>query len=530
MKLDYLIKGGTIIDGTGSPDGVQKKDIGILGDRIAVTGQQLDLEASEVIDANGLCVSPGFIDAHTHSEFTLMADGRAQGKIAQGVTTEVNGNCGLSAAPLYGEAWQKRQHEMKEAGIEEGWQTFEEYFHCLQQRGIALNFATLVGHGNLRGSCVGYANRRPKDTEIQMMGKLLKEALDAGAFGMSTGLPYPPGVYADTEEIEAVIKQAFPFPGLYATHMRSEGDELLESIDEAITIATTCHMRLHISHLKTSGPQNWRKIDDVTDKLMQLNAQGYTTVTCDRYPYVASSTDLDIVLPPWVFDGGDEAAIERLVGQRAVIRQEILQSHSEEQYWEKVLVSSVYSDKNKWMQGMSLADLAYELTTEPVDILIDLLVEERLRVGAVFFTMNEDNLRRILKLPFTVIGSDSSARSFDGVTTRGLPHPRGFGSFPRVLGRYVREEAVLSLHEAIHKMTGLTAGIFAIAERGFIKQGYYGDLTMFDKETIIDRAAFTNPFVPPEGIHYVFVNGEPVFYNGTFQDRRPGRILKKFRS
>lgn len=526
MKLDYLIKGGMVIDGTGRSESVKVMDMGIHGDRIAVIGQGLDLQAEVIIDARGLCVSPGFIDSHTHSEFTLMADGRAQGKTAQGVTTEINGNCGLSAAPMFGEVWQKRYEQMKWAAIEEGWHSFEEFFHHLQQQGIAVNYATLVGHGNLRGSCLGYANRKPEDAEIKTMARMLRESLRAGAFGFSTGLTYSPGVYADTDEIAALGKEVMHMKSLYATHMRSEGDKLLESIDEAIAIAEACNAHLHISHLKTSGSQNWWKIDRMLDRLNQFYGQK-KAVSCDRYPYAASSTDLDILLPPWVFEGGDEAAVNRLINKRAVIRQEVLEEHIEENFWKEVLISGVHSDKNKWMQGMNLAVLAEKLSKEPVDVFLDMLTIEKLRVGAIFFSMNEDNLRRILKLPYVVIGSDSSARSFDGMTAKSLPHPRGFGTFPRVLGRYVRQEGLLTLCEAIHKMTGLTAGIFGLEKRGFIREGYFSDLTIFDKDTILDKADFTNPFLPPEGIHFVFVNGEPVVYKGVLQDRRPGRILKK---
>ena len=527
MKLDYLIKGSTVIDGTGLSEGMKVMDIGIQRDRIVAIGQELEFQAGDVIDARSLYLSPGFIDAHTHSEFMLMADGRAQGKIAQGVTTEINGNCGLSAAPMYGEVLQKRQEKMRWSGVEEGWQSFEEFFHHLQQRGIAVNYATLVGHGNLRGSCLGYANQKPGRAEIEIMGQMLKESLKTGVFGLSTGLPYPPGVYAERDEILELCREATPLLGFYATHMRSEGDKLLESIDEAIAIAESCNAHLHISHLKTSGSQNWWKIDKVLNRLNQVYGQR-KAISCDRYPYVASSTDLDILLPPWVFEGGDEAAVNRLINKRAIIRQEILEEHTEEGFWKKVLISGVHSYKNKWMQGMDIVFLAQRLSKEPVDVFLDLLTFERLRVGAIFFSMKEDNLCRILKQPFTVIGSDSSARSFDGVTANGLPHPRGFGTFPRVLGRYVREQGLLSLCEAIHKMTGLTASIFGIQERGLIKEGYFSDLVIFDKDTILDRAEFTNPFLPPEGIHFVFVNGEPVVYHEVLQERRPSRILKKF--
>jgi N-acyl-D-amino-acid deacylase len=525
LEIDYLLKDGIVIDGTGRDAAQKKADIAIEGDRIKAVGNLSHIHAAKTISVKGLCVCPGFIDTHSHSEFILLADGRAEGKIYQGITTEINGNCGLSAAPLYGDALEQREKDLGELNIKDRWGTFSEYFTILEKRKFAPNFLTLVGHGNLRASVVGYSDRLLSKTDKNKIIELINNAMDAGAKGLSTGLIYPPGIYSDTDEIIDLARSAARYKGIYTTHMRSEGDRLKESVEEVVRIAYESKIHTHISHLKTSGRKNWKKLDGVLERMDRANERGLS-VTCDRYPYIASSTDLDILLPSWAFEGGRRKEIKRLKSERKRLAKDILEEFPEEFFWDNIIISSVSQDSNKWMEGKIISDISRILKKTPVMCLFDILLEEDLNVGAIFLFMNEDNLKSILKYPYTMIGTDSGARSFDGITAKGLPHPRGFGSFPRILGNYVREEGVLKLSEAVYKMTGLPSKIFRISRRGIISEGFFADITVFDPEKVNGLADFNKPFQKPEGIYHVFVNGIPVLLNGESTGALPGRILK----
>lgn len=523
--LDLAIKDGLLIDGSGSEGRVI--DIGIKGDKIEAIGNLNESLAEKVINAKGLVISPGFIDPHSHSEFTLLANPRGESKVMQGVTTEINGNCGLSAAPLIGESREQREGDFEELGIKKRWATFGEYFSILESKGLGLNFATLAGHGNIRASVIGYNDRHPSKEEMQKMELLLEDALRDGAIGLSTGLCYPPGVYAAIGEIINLSKVVSKYNGIYTSHMRSEGDKLLESVEETIRIGKEAGVPVHISHLKTSGEKNWGKIDALFDLIDGARNKGID-ITCDRYPYTASSTDLDAILPSWTYEGGMQKELERLESLKVKesIKKEILIKHPEKEYWESVNVSSVSSQKNKWMEGKSLSYISSQINKDPVGTLFHILSEERLRVSAIFFSMNDENLKRILKKPYTMIGSDSSARSDNGITAKGKPHPRGFGTFPRVLGKFTREDGVLKLEEAIYKMTGFPAKRFGIKQRGLIKEGYYADIVIFDPEKINDRATFEVPFHFPDGISLVLINGMAVVEEGRVKDVLPGRVLR----
>jgi len=541
-KIDLLIKGGIIYDGTGKEP--FEADIGIAGDRIAVISKKIGakgsrgqgFKAEKTIDAKGLAVSPGFIDTHAHSDFTLLADPRAEGKILQGVTTEINGNCGLSAAPLYAKAFKHREKDLRELGIKERWSTFKEYFRILEQKGIALNFVTLTGHGNIRASVIGYADKKSGAAELKMMNSLLKKAVDTGAVGLSTGLIYPPGIYSDTEELISLAKVLPPLRpplarggwggGIYTSHMRSEGKGLIESIKEIIRIGEDAKIKVHISHIKTSGKENWHKIGTAISLIEEARKRG-VRVTCDRYPYTASSTDLDTILPSWTYNGGAGQELKRLKnsGIQKRIKKEILSSHPDADYWRSVRISSVTLQDNKWMEGRTLSYISQKMDKSPADALFHILKMERLRVGAIFSSMSEDNLRRFLSLPYAMIGSDSSARSRSGLTREGKPHPRGFGSFPRFLGKYVRDEKLMGMSEAIHKITMLPSETFRIDNRGVIKKGAFADIVVFDPAKIIDMATFKKPFLKPAGIHYVIVNGETVVREGECTGERAGRVL-----
>jgi N-acyl-D-amino-acid deacylase len=547
MKINWLITNGLIFDGTFSEP--YEADIGISADKIVFvdkksefTSPKSKVTAEKIIDAQNLTVAPGFIDTHSHSEFSLLADPRAEGKLCQGITTEISGNCGLSAAPLHGDAFLQREDDLKELGIRERWSTFNQYFDILKKRGIAINFATLAGHGNIRASVIGYKDERPDDVELEKMKTFLRKAICEGALGLSAGLIYPPGIYSKTEELIELCKvlsescnpPSAPFSkgekgrfGIYTTHMRSEGDRLLESMEETIRIGMETGIKIHISHIKTSGRENWNKIGRVLSLMGEAGKRG-VSLTCDAYPYTASSTDLDTVLPLWVYSGGREAELKRLknTSLREKIRKQIIDIHPAKDYWKKISISSVSSEKNRWMEGRSLYNIASFQGKEPVDILFDILTEEKLMVSAIFASMHEGNLTKFLSLPYCMIGTDSSARSFSGRTRKGKPHPRGFGSFPRFLGKYVRGERLMSLSEGVHKITMLSARRFGIRKRGIIKKGAYADIVIFDYAGIIDKATFKNPFLKPEGIHYIFINGVPALWEGQMTDSRSGRILR----
>jgi len=535
--MDYLIRGGYIIDGSGG-DPVEA-NIGIKGDKIAFIGRAKPVpaapdlirgkervDAREVIDARGLIVSPGFIDTHAHSEFTILADGRCEGKLSQGVTTEINGNCGLSVAPLYGEALEEKEVELKELDIRERWSTLGEYLSLLENKGIAINFATLCGHGNIRASVMGYKNRTPDKGDMLEMKRLFYEALREGARGLSTGLVYPPGVYSNTEELIELcseLRTLNPEP-IYASHIRSEGDGLIEAMEEAIMVGRKTGVGVHISHIKTSGQDNWWKIDKAIELMEGARDEG-VRLTCDRYPYIAGSTDLDAILPSWIYEGGRDEEIKRLNDPNIRIELKSLLSSKDSDYWQGIYISSVTKDENRWMEGRDIFGISQRMGNLPQDAVLDILIDEGLRVGAIFFSMNEENLERFLSLPYLMIGSDSSARSFSGPTRKGKPHPRGFGTFPRFIGRYVRDKAILTLPEAIRRITQLPAMTFGLRDRGLIKEGFYADIVIFNHDRATDRATFDDPYQMADGIEYVFVNGRLAFKEGKPTGHLSGRFL-----
>jgi N-acyl-D-amino-acid deacylase len=521
--LDYLIKNGLVLDGSGLMP--VETNIGINGDRITYSGNG-EIQAREVIEAKGLIISPGFIDTHAHSEFTLLADGRAEGKLSQGVTTEINGNCGLSAAPLYGEAFERREADLKEFGIKDRWATFSEYFNILKSKGIAINFGTLCGHGNIRASVIGYKNIIPDEHVMNEMKGLLLEAVEQGAKGISTGLIYPPDIYSTTEELIELCSSLITHHSslIYASHMRSEGDELIEAIEEVIRIGNEAGVNVHISHIKTAGERNWRKADKAIDLIENSRKDGIN-LTCDRYPYTAASTDLDTILPSWVYEGGIEEELKRLKNPDTAKKIKAEVGNRGDKYWKGIYVSSAAMPENKWMEGENIFDIASKMKKQPIDALFDIFISERLRTGAIFFSMSGDNLKKFLSLPYAMIGSDSSARSFSGPTCTGKPHPRAFGSFTRFIGKYVRDEGILSLKEAIKKITHLPALTFGLKERGLIKGGFYADIVIFDYDKIIDTATFKEPYNKSGGIEYVFVNGKLAVKEGEFTGSLSGRII-----
>ncbi|GAB4482308.1 MAG: D-aminoacylase [Thermodesulfovibrionales bacterium] len=526
IPFDLIFTGGMIIDGSGRPG--YAADLAVTGDRIAAIGRIDPSDARKTIPVAGLAVAPGFIDAHSHSDFTLLADPRAEGKITQGVTTEINGNCGMSAAPLTAKARERREPDLRDLGIASRWQSLAEYFRLLEYAGPSVNTAFLAGHGNIRGCVVGYEDRRPSDDEIRVMDFLLREALEQGAIGLSTGLIYPPGTYADTDELAHLCSGMSALGGIYTSHMRSEGDSLNQAVQEVIEIGARSGVPVHVSHVKTAGEENWHKAESVIEQMENARLNGIR-VSCDCYPYTSSSTDLDSILPSWTYDGGNERELERLRNPvtRDRIRAEMSGKTGRPGYWDKIVVSSVSSGANAWMEGKTLAEIGRTIGLDPLDAVFRVLQEEELRVGAIFRSMSEENKRKFLSLPYCMIGSDSSSRSFDGPTRRGKPHPRTFGTFPRFLRRYAIEQGVMELHEAVRRMTSLPAATFGIQGRGLLREGMYADIVVFEPGSVTDMATYEEPFRGPEGIRFVLVNGEPVVAEGRPTGMRPGRVLRR---
>lgn len=524
-EFSLAIKGALVYDGSGAPP--IKADMGISGDTITHIGTIHS--AKKIIDATGLAVAPGFIDTHGHSEFTMLAAPEAEGKLLQGITTEINGNCGLSAAPLLGAAKERREADQREYGINERWEGLEEYFGLLESRSPALNFATLLGHGNIRASVMGYEDRRPSGAELESMKALLVKAMNEGAMGMSSGLIYPPGIYSDIEELSALASagmEVSPDSFIYTTHMRSEGEGLLDSIVETMEVGRRSGCRVHVSHIKTSGRANWPKAARAVELMETARASGLR-VTCDRYPYIASATDLDAVFPAWMFEGGTEAELARLADP-AVLADLRQASGAWSNEWGSIRVSDVTTEANKWVEGLPLTEIARRWNLDPFDALVRLLREERLRVGAIFSSMCDENLSAFLSLPYAMIGSDSSVRALAGITRRGRPHPRGFGSMPRFLRMCIdgAVPGVPTLEAAIGRITSLPARTFGLPGRGVLTVGATADITVFDPGLIRDVADYDDPFRPPVGVEHVIVNGQPAVLKGSVTGLRAGRVLR----
>jgi len=522
--FDLLIKNGTVVDGTGRAP--EKMDIALRGDSIASTGPLNGALASEVIDAAGLYVCPGFIDIHAHSDFNLLTDPPGCGKIRQGVTTEVCGNCGLSASPLLGNARRQREKSLRDLGLAITWSNLAEYAGALSGKKLIANMAPLTGHGSIRGSVVGYDDRQPSPEETKQMARLLEGEMEAGSWGLSTGLIYPPGVFADREELVGLARITRRFGGIYTTHMRSEGDGLIEAIEEAVDIGRQAGIPVQISHLKTMGKKNWHKLPAVFATIEKARRDGIA-VTADRYPYTASSTDLDAILPHWVCRGGAEAELERL--RSPSLRDKIIAEigMSEQELASDIMIARVSLPEHKSYEGKLLGHIAAVRKQPVMDALFSLLIEEELRVDAIFFTMCEDNLCSILRQAYVMIGSDASVWDLTGPLSSGRPHPRAFGTFPRVIRKYVLEEKMLPVETAIRKMTGLPAEKMGFTDRGVIKKGYKADLVMFRLDEIQDTATYEAPHQYPSGITGVLVNGRRVIKNGELTGEYPGRLLLK---
>jgi dihydroorotase/N-acyl-D-amino-acid deacylase len=532
-SFDLIIAGGTIVDGTGAPWFVG--DVGITGDRIAAVGRLGDARAATRIEASGLVVAPGFIDMLGQSEFVILVDGRAASKILQGITTEVTGE-GSSIAPVNDRMMERRAASYRQFGVEQDFRTLAEYFLRLETRSKpAINVATFVGSGGLREYVIGLENRAATAQELEEMKRLVAQAMEEGALGVSSSLQYVPNRFASTEELVELAKVASRYGGIYITHQRSESGRIFESLDEIFTIAERAKIPAEVWHLKTAYKANWGKMPEVLKRFEAARARGLD-VTANQYPYDRGSNNLDACLPLWVREGGTDAMIARLKDpkQRERIKAEMDSPGATD--WENqwygsggasgVMVSSVLDPALRKWEGKTLAEIGREMGNDPRDALMDIVIADRAETSCIISIMIEEDVRDALVDPMVSIDTDSEARAEDGPLSESKSHPRAWGTFPRILGKYVREEKLLTLEEAIRKMTSRSALRVGLLDRGILRPGMAADITVFDPLTIRDVATFEDPNHYSVGVRFVLVNGRLVVREGKITDERPGRVLR----
>jgi len=524
--LDLAVKNGYLLDGTGNP--WLRADIGVKDGKVVRVGRLVE-SAKTSINTQGLTVCPGFIDMHSHSDDTLLINPRAESKIRQGVTTEVIGNCGDSGAPInetIRKEMEKTAAPIISAGVKIDYSTLQGYTRKLERQGISVNVAPLIGHGNLRKMVVGYENRPPTTRELQRMNNILAGAMRQGAFGMSTGLIYPPGSYSKTAEIIELAMVASSFGGIYTSHIRGEGETLLKAVKEAITVGEKAKIPVEISHHKAGGRRNWGKVKQTIQMIEEARARGID-VTCDVYPYVASSFGMVNMLPQWAHEGGPERIVQRLKDPeiKKRMRRDMLKGSLSSAHWDKTMIA--HCPKHREYQGRFVADLARARREDPFEFAFSLLITEKLAVGVVRFGMCEEDVEYVMRYPGAMIGSDGSALAPYGPLGKGHPHPRNFGTFPRVLGYYARERGIITLPDAVRKMTSLPAQKLGLWDRGVIRSGAWADLVVFNPKTVIDVATYANPKRYPKGIEYVIVNGVLTLSRGKHTGAMAGKVLKR---
>ncbi len=538
LSYDLLIRNGRVIDGAGNP--WYRGDVAVEGDRIAAIGKLCEAKAEKVIDAEGLVVAPGFVDAHSHSDFNTLVYREMESTVMQGITTVVAGQCGSTAAPVNPERRETFEKDINAqlplgVAIKVTWTTFDEYLREEEREGLGANVAHMVGHGAIREAGMGADARPPTAKELSSMKELCAEAMEAGAYGLSSGLIYPPGIFAKTRELIEVAKVAAEYGGVYDTHIRGEGRTLLKSVREAIKIGEKAGIPVQISHHKAANKAVWGKSRATLRLIEKARARG-VDVTVDQYPYSAGATSLVTLLPPWVHDGGMDKLLGRLADpkERERMRRDIREglpgweNFAGELGWENVMVSSVRGEENKRYEGKTMDIVAGEMGEEDVfDALWRLLLAEDGTPGMIIFSMDEEDIKRIMASPYQMVGTDASSVCTAGPFGLGKPHPRHFGTYPRILGRYVREEGVLRLEEAIRKMASFPAQRFGILDRGILRPGMYADIVVIDPDTVIDKATFQDPHQYPVGIPYVAVNGKVTVDNGEYRRVLSGRTLRK---
>ncbi len=544
---DVVIRGGTVYDGSGSPPEVA--DVGIRGDRVAAIGDLSGARAARVLDASGMAVSPGFVNMLSWATESLILDGRSLGDVRQGVTLEVFGE-GSSMGPaneamktdflegfvrwVGGEASARAALGLPpDAPLEVPWTTLGEYLSFLERKGVATNVASFVGATTVRVHEIGYEDRPPTADELERMRALVRTAMEEGAMGVGSSLIYAPGFFADTDELIALSEVAAEYGGMYISHMRSEGARLLESVEELVAIARAADIRAEIYHLKAAGRKNWHKLEDVIARVERARAEGLD-ITADMYTYTAGSTGLDAAMPPWVQEGGYDAWAERIRDPeiRARVAREMRTPTDE---WENLLLSSgpegallvgFRNEELRRYQGMTLAEVAAERGTSPEETAIDLVIEDGTRVQVVYFLMSEENVRRQIALPWVSFDSDAASMAPEGVFLQNGTHPRAYGNFARLLGKYVREEGVVPLEEAVRKLTSLPARNLRISDRGRLQEGYFADVVVFDPATVVDHATYQDPHRLATGVTHVFVNGVMALEDSEPTGAMPGRFVR----
>ena len=530
-SFDVIITNGHIIDGTGSP--WYSGDVGIHDGKVAAIGNLSQATAKSKIDAHGMVVAPGFIDMLGQSEKTILVDPRLPSKIYQGITSEVTGEGG-SVAPLNDAIIKTGKMNYEHLKITPDWRTYREYFARLEKQGIGINVADYVGATQVRRMVLGDADVQPTAAQLEQMKSLVRDAMHDGAVGVSTSLEYAPAPYAKTEEIIALASEASKFGGIYATHMRSEGDAIDASIDETVRIGREAHIPVEIWHLKVAGKSNWHRMPEIIAKINAARAQGID-ISADTYAYTAWSNDFSAFIPPWAHDGGDAKLIERLKdpATRARIRKDMLTSSKDwDNEWneipgsESVLITAVQNPKLMPLQGKTLAEIAKSENKDPIDALFDLLIEDQAFTSVAVFGMSEDDVAFALQQPWVSINNDSSGASPEGILGQEHPHPRAYGAFPRILDKYVREEKKLTLEDAIRKFSALAAQRMHFNDRGVLKAGMWADVVVFDPVKIKDVATFAEPNQLSQGMEYVLVNGVPVIEEGRMTGKLPGKVLR----
>ncbi|MGZ4966601.1 MAG: N-acyl-D-amino-acid deacylase family protein [Chthoniobacterales bacterium] len=529
-NLDFLIKGGTVFDGTGSEG--RTADVGIRGDRIVAVGQLTPSETTRIIDAHGLAVAPGFINMLSWSTDSLIADGHSQSEIRQGVTTEIMGE-GESMGPVNDRVREHMLAAQKDIKYEITWKTLAEYLRFLETRGISCNVTSFIGATTIRAYAIGFEDKPPTPEQLEEMRGLVRQEMEEGALGIGTSLIYPPAFYAKTDELIELCKVAAKYKGKYISHMRSEGNRLLEALDELLRIARDANIPAEVYHIKAAGQKNWGKLDQLLARIESARKNGLK-ITADMYTYTAAGTGLDACLPPWTEDGGYEALFKRLrdPATREKIAAEVKVDSDE---WEnlylaagspeKILLVGFKSEKLKPLTGKSLAEVAKMRGKDPIETIMDLLSEDESRIDCVYFLMSEENVKKEIAKPWISFGSDEASQAPEGAFLKSNPHPRAYGNFARVLGKYARDEKALTLPEAVRRLSALPATNLGLTNRGFIKEGMFADVVVFDPATISDRATFEEPHQYAVGMKHVFVNGQQVLKDGEHTGATPGRAL-----
>jgi N-acyl-D-amino-acid deacylase len=529
-NFDLIIKGGTVYDGTGSEP--KRADVAIRGDRIVRVGDLGDAHAKATVDATGLAVAPGFINMLSWSNESLIQDGRSQSEIRQGVTTEIMGE-GESMGPVNDRVREHMLRTQKDIHYKIKWNTLADYLRYLETRGVSCNVASFIGATTIRENVIGFEDKAPTPQQLDEMRELVRKEMEAGALGMGTSLIYPPAFYAKTEELIELCKVAAKYQGKYISHMRSEGNRLLEAFDELVRISREAGVPAEVYHIKAAGQQNWNKVDNFLTRIETAQKEGLN-IRANMYTYTAAGTGLDACLPPWTENGGYPALFKRL-RDPATRKQIATEVSKDSDAWEnlyvgagspdKILLAGFKSQKLKSLTGKTLAEVAKMRGKDPIETIMDLISEDESRIDTIYFVMSEENVKKEIVKPWISFGSDEASQAPEGVFLKSNPHPRAYGNFARVLGKYCRDEKVIPLKEAVRRLSGLPAINLGLDHRGLLLEGMFADVVVFDPATIADRATFEKPHQYAVGMKHVFVNGVQVLKDGEHSGAKPGRAL-----